>query len=150
MKRVCISELDSIYLFTLVVLCLPCCSQAFCNCREQGLLSGLRARALGTEVQWSCVQIGARGLQWLWLQAPEGTGPVVVAHGSSCSAACGSFWTKGRTHVPCTGRRTPVYCFAREVLILIKIWRTKLIYKRLLLYIFSQFVLKINLPTWYL
>ena len=81
-KRVCISELDSIYLFTLVVLCLPCCSQAFCNCREQGLLSGCRAWALGTEVQWVlCSDSGSWASVAVTPRPQKAQAPVAVAHG---------------------------------------------------------------------
>ena len=84
-------------------------------------------------------------------RAPERTGSSSCGPRASVAPRhVGSSWTKNRTYVPCIGRRTPVHCIAREVLILIKIWHTKLIYKRLLLYIFSQFVLKINFSTWHL
>ena len=38
-----------------------------------------------------------------------------MANGLSCSAACGIFWTKARTRVPCIGRRIPNHCATREV-----------------------------------
>ena len=42
---------------------------------------------------------------------------VVVAHGLSCSAACGirNSWTRDRTHVPCIGRQIRNHCTTREV-----------------------------------
>ena len=41
-------------------------------------------------------------------------GSVFVAHGPSCSAACGIFQTRARTHVPCIGRQTLNHCATRE------------------------------------
>ena len=43
-----------------------------------------------------------------------GMGSVVVAHGLSCSAACGIFQTRARTRVPCIGRRILNHCATRE------------------------------------
>ena len=40
---------------------------------------------------------------------------VVVAHWLSCSVACGIFLGRGRTRVPCIGRRILNYCATREV-----------------------------------
>ena len=62
--------------------------------------------------------------------------PAAVAHGlSSCNSQAlahslrsrgawalvysqhmESSWTKGQTHVPCTGRQTPIHCTTKEVL----------------------------------
>ena len=39
----------------------------------------------------------------------------VVAHGLSCSVACGSSRTRARTCIPCTGRRILNQCATREV-----------------------------------
>ena len=41
-------------------------------------------------------------------------GSVVVAHGPSCSAACGIFPDQARTHVPCIGRQILNHCATRE------------------------------------
>ena len=41
-------------------------------------------------------------------------GSVVVAHGPSCSAACGSSQTRAQTRVPCIGRQTLNHCATRE------------------------------------
>ena len=41
-------------------------------------------------------------------------GSVVVAHGLSCSAACGILPDQGSTRVPCIGRQTPNHCATRE------------------------------------
>ena len=37
-----------------------------------------------------------------------------MAHGLSCSAACGSSWTRAQTRVPCIGRRILNHCASRE------------------------------------
>ena len=63
------------------------------------------ARALGTRAS----VVVARGLQ--------GTGSVVVAHGLSCSTACGTFPDQGSNHVPCIGRRILNHCATREALL---------------------------------
>ena len=41
-------------------------------------------------------------------------GSVIVAHGPSCSAACGIFPDQGSNHVPCIGRRILNHCVTRE------------------------------------
>ena len=41
-------------------------------------------------------------------------GSVVVAHGPSCSAACGIFPARARTRVPCIGRQILNHCATRE------------------------------------
>ena len=51
------------------------------------------------------------------LQESQSTGLVVVAHGFSCSVACGIFSDQGSNPVPCTGRQIPIHCTTREVLI---------------------------------
>ena len=43
-------------------------------------------------------------------------GSVIVAHGLSCSAACGIFQTGARTRVPCIGRQILNHCATREAL----------------------------------
>ena len=62
------------------------------------------ARALGV---WASVVV-ARGLQ--------SAGLAVVAHGPSCSAACGILPGQGWTRVPCLGRRILNHCATREAL----------------------------------
>ena len=81
------------YLF-LVALGLCCCAQAFTSCGEQGQLTAgaalpcvvaehrLQAHRL-QQLQHVGSVVAAPGLQ--------STGPIVVAHGLSCSAACGIF-----------------------------------------------------------
>ena len=44
-------------------------------------------------------------------------GSVVVAHGLSCSVACGIFPDRARTHVPCIGRQILNHCATREALV---------------------------------
>ena len=41
-------------------------------------------------------------------------GSAIVAHGPSCSVACGSSQTRAQTHVPCIGRQTLNHCATRE------------------------------------
>ena len=41
-------------------------------------------------------------------------GSVVVAHGPSCSTACGILPARARTRVPCTGRQILNHCATRE------------------------------------
>ena len=57
-------------------------------------------------------------LQWLLvLQSTDSscTGSIVVVCGLSSSMACGIFWTRDRTHVPCIGRQIPIHCATRKV-----------------------------------
>ena len=43
-------------------------------------------------------------------------GSVAVVHGLSCLLHdMWEFWTRNRTHVPCTGRRILIHCATREV-----------------------------------
>ena len=44
----------------------------------------------------------------------QSAGSVVVAHGFSCSKACGIFPDRGLNHVPCTGRRILNHRTTRE------------------------------------
>ena len=75
-----------IYLF-LPVLGLHCCAWAFSSCRERRLLfvavRGLLIVVASLVAEHSLL---ACGLQQLWH-----VGSVIVAHGLSCSAACGIF-----------------------------------------------------------
>ena len=41
-------------------------------------------------------------------------GSVIVAHGPTCSAACGSFPDQGSNPCPCIGRQTLNHCATRE------------------------------------
>ena len=102
-----------IYLF-LAVLAPHCCTWSPSSCGERGplfvavhgLCGGLPccgAQAPGAQAS----VVVARGLQ--------SVGSVVVAHGLTCSTACGILPDQSSTHVPCIGRRTPNHCATREV-----------------------------------
>ena len=89
--------LKKIYLF-LAVLGLCCCTRAFSSCGERGLrfvvVWGLLI-AVASLVEHG---LQACGLQQLWhagsvvvARGLQNTGSVIVAHGPSCSAACGIF-----------------------------------------------------------
>ena len=68
----------------MAALGLRCCAQAFSSCGERGLLTGF-------------------SLRWLLLLQSTGSrsaGSVVVAHGLSCSAACGIFPDQGLNPCP--------------------------------------------------
>ena len=73
-----------------------------------------------------CAGFSLRWLLLLWNTGSRCTGfnscgswaagSVVVAHGLSCSAACGIFSrTRARTLVPCIGRQILNHCATREV-----------------------------------
>ena len=76
-----------IYLF-LAALGLHCCARAFSSCGERGLLFGA-VRGLLIAVASYC---GARAL--------GARASVVVAHGLSCSLACGIFPDQGLNPCP--------------------------------------------------
>ena len=84
-----------IYLF-LTALGLRCCAWAFSSCGEQGLLF-IAVRRLLIVVASLIAEHGlqAHGLQQLWH-----TGSVVVAHGLSCSMACGILPEQGSNPCP--------------------------------------------------
>ena len=67
--------LSSFFFFFVAALGLHCCMQAFSSCGEQGLLL-------------------------LWSTGSRRAGSVVVAHGPSCSAACGVFPDQGSNPCP--------------------------------------------------
>ena len=111
-----------IYLF-LAALGLRCCPRAFSSCGEQGLLF-TAVRGLLIAVASLVVEHGlqVRGLQYLWhvgsvIVAPrlQSAGSVVVAHGFSCSAACGIFLDQGLNLCPLHFHRIPNHCATREV-----------------------------------
>ena len=57
-------------------------------------------------------------LSWPLLLRTTGSrraGSVIVAHGPSCSTACGIFPDQGSNRVPCIGRQTLNHCATREV-----------------------------------
>ena len=75
------------YLF-LAALGLHCCPRTFSSCGKRG---------------YSLLQCTGFSLRWLLLlrsTAPRRAGSVVVAHGLSCSAACGIFPDQGSNPCP--------------------------------------------------
>ena len=79
-----------IYLF-LAALGLHCCTRAFSSCGERGLLFVVVRRLLTVVVSLVAEHgLWVHGLQQLWR-----AGSVVVAHGLSCSKACGIFPDQG-------------------------------------------------------
>ena len=50
----------------------------------------------------------------LWSAGSRRAGSVIVAHGPSCSAACGILPDQGSTRVPCIGRQILNHCATRE------------------------------------
>ena len=83
------------YILFLAVLGLRCCARAFSSCGERGGLSPSRPLLLRST---DCRHAGS----------------VVVAHGLSCSAACGIFPDQGSNPCPCIGRQTLNHCATRE------------------------------------
>ena len=109
--------------FFLAALCLRCCTRAFSSCSKWGLLFVV-VRSLFIAVASLVAEHGlqACGLQQLWhvgsvvvARRLQRAGSVVVAHGLSCSVACGISQTRARTRVPCVGRRILNHCVTREV-----------------------------------
>ena len=101
-----------IYLF-LAALGLHCCTQAFSSCSEQGLLF-IAVRRLLIEVASLVVEHGlqACGLQQLWhmgsavvARGLQSAGSEIMAHGLSCSAACGIFLDQGLNLSPALAGR---------------------------------------------
>ena len=81
-----------IYLFLfLAVLDLCCCTRAFSSCSD-----------------WWLLFVAALGLL-------IAVASLVVAHGLSCSIACGIFLGQGLNPFPCIGRRILNHCTTREV-----------------------------------
>ena len=104
------AQLGKFYLFNLfilVILGLHCCTRAFSSCSEWGLLFIMVSRlliAMASLVAEHGLQV--RGLQQLWHTSSgvvthrlQSAGSVVVAHGLSCSSACGIFPDQGSN--PC-------------------------------------------------
>ena len=96
-----------IYLF-LAALGLCCCVRAFSSCGERGLLFVAVHRLLIAVASLVAEHgLQAHGLQQLWhmgsavvARGPQSAGSVVVAHGLSCSAACGIFPDQGSNPCP--------------------------------------------------
>ena len=98
---------EFIYLF-LAVFGLHCCTQAFSSCGEWGLLfvevCGLLIVVASLVAEH---RLQAHRLQQLWHVGSvvvacglQSTGSVVVAHGLSCSVACGIFLDQGLNPCP--------------------------------------------------
>ena len=94
-----------IFLF-LAALGLRCCARAFSICGERGLLFVAVCVLLIAVAPLVQHRLQARGLQQLWHAGSvvvdlglQSAGSVVVAHGLSCSAACGIFPDQGSN--PC-------------------------------------------------
>ena len=96
------------FFFFLAASGLRCCARAFSSSVERGLLfvavHGLLIVVASLVVQH---RLQARGLQQLWHVCSavvdhrlQSTGSVVVAHGLSCSAACGIFPDQGSNPCP--------------------------------------------------
>ena len=98
----------------LEVLGLCCCSHAFPGCSDWGLLFcwGTQASHYGG-ISRSRPQAGGCSGRAQW-SPPSGS--AVVAHGLSCSAACGILPAQGSNPGPCTCRWILIHCTAREVL----------------------------------
>ena len=84
-----------IYLL-LAALGLRCCAQAFSSCGEQGLLLVAAHRLLIAVPSLVEHGLQARRLQQLWCVGSV----AVVAHGLSCSTACGIFPDQGSNPCP--------------------------------------------------
>ena len=80
-----------IFFFFFGYVDLGCCAQAFSS-SVSGAYSFCGAYS----------HCGGFTCFWAWALGP--TGLIVVAHGLSCSPACGIFLDQGLTHVPCIGR----------------------------------------------
>ena len=80
-------------IYFLAALDLRCFAHAFSSYSERGLLFVVVHRLLTAVASL----VAEHGLY--------STGSVVVAHGLSCSTACGIFPDQGSNHVPCIGRR---------------------------------------------
>lgn len=53
-------------------------------------------------------------LLMLWAQALGMQAQYLLSHGLSCPSTCGSSWTRGWTHIPCTDRQTLIHCTTKE------------------------------------
>ena len=83
----------------MAVLGLRFCARAFSSCGKRGHSS---SRCAGLSL-WRPLL--------LWSTGSRRAGSVIVAHGPSCSAACGIFPDQG---VPCIGRQILNHCATRE------------------------------------
>ena len=85
----------------MAALGLHCCMWAFSSCGEWGLLfvvvRGLLIAAASPVAEHG---LQAHRLQQLWLAGSRRAGSVAVAHGLSCSAACGILPDQGSNPCP--------------------------------------------------
>ena len=85
-----------IYYYFLAALSLHCCTWAFSSCGERGQIF-IVVHGLLIEV---ASPVAEHRLQAHGLQQLQHAGSVVVAHGLSCSAACGIFLDQGSNPCP--------------------------------------------------
>ena len=90
-----------IYLF-LAVLGLRFCARAFSSCGERGHSS---LQCAGLSLSWPLL---------LWSTGSRRAGSVAVAHGPSCSAACGIFPDQGSNPCSLHLRQILNHCATRE------------------------------------
>ena len=84
------------------------------------------ARAFSSCGKWGPLFIAVRGPLLLRSTGSNRAGSVVVAHGPSCSAACGIFPDQGSNPCPRTSRQTLNHCATREALEIIN-FKTELV-----------------------
>ena len=101
---------------------LHCFVWAFSSCGEWGLLFVVVCGFLIVVLLVAQHRLQAHGLQQLQhmgsvVVAPrfQSTGSIVLAHGLSCSMACGTSQIRNQTCVPCITRQILIYCATREV-----------------------------------
>ena len=101
------------------------CVQVFYSCGKRGPLSAAVCRPLTAATSPVAEhRLQAHGPQQLWLigsvvvvRGLQNTGSAVVAHGPTCSTACGIFHDQGQTRNPCIGRRILNHCTTRGALL---------------------------------
>ena len=93
-----------IYLFIYLWLC-----WVFVSVRGLSLVV-----ASGGHSSSRCVGLSLSRPLLLWSTGSRRAGSAVVAHGPSCSAACGIFPDQARTRVPCICRQILNHCATRE------------------------------------
>ena len=67
----------------------------------------------------------------LWSTGSRRAGSAIVAHGPSCSAACGILPDQGSNPCPCIGRQTLNHCATREAPTFFFIFFSIMVYHRL-------------------
>ena len=108
------------------------CVRAFSSCGKRGSLFIAVCRPL------SLRSTGSRR-----------TCSVVVAHGPSCSPACGIFPDRARTRVPCIGRQILNHCATREALLSPFDLQIQVLFSQWFYfhYVFEHFVLIVLFPS---